>query len=645
MKFQYSPGLLGYGAKGADGSAGLTGLGLYFTDINPLTDFIRLQTAIQNNEVLWSTAAPGTKLPSGRQYQVDDLIIDTRGYVYIITDPVAGDYNNSGMSLNKSTFFQSNHPSVLSDNGFERWFNKIDPSVRYIIDNVFTDIAGLIYTLYPSKIYGIPPNNFTRIEYSNIKDVSYNGFSIYSSGENAITDDNKSIAIVRDVNSNTFRIGNLDGSNTLRDIDLIWDVSSLMQKRELGNLFNQNTPSGTVLTNAEKNALFDGIFNPLPPSFTCAAAPSHVTFNWNLSDFTTDPSVLGILYFYSKDSAIGSFNLDSSMMRPLVFHNVGNSGSLIVSALTLGKTYEYYMSLLKDGWERNSIIRQVTTANTPANFIIVNPNPPTLTFPAAASSKYVTTITTDSFTGWNLTDVPTSNWISPLQHLSTTPIAGGPSAGTYTFDISISGYSGYFPRSGVITFTSEAPVKTINITQNRRLPISHNVSMTTYINSTTDAKGRVNINPPLDPGQTVTLTTYLKVKAHAAASVSHNNINIYSAIDLFKNGIKVADCSTFIHKAGGSDDTYNSMSVSIPGIVNGDIIEIRQQRMDCLHYTSGIDAYGQSAGYMRLDTMSDGYDTFNIVAGQRYWDVTKYYGDGCIFTSRVDSAAESWVDS
>ena len=643
MKFQYSPGLIGYGAKGADGSSGLTGLGLYFTDINPLTDFIRLQTAIQNNEVLWSTAAPGTLLPAGRQYQVDDLIIDTRGYVYIITDPATGDYNNSGMSLNKSTFFQSNHPSVISDNGFERCFNKIDPSLRYIIDNVFTDIAGLIYTLYPSKIYGVSPNNFARIEYSNIKDVSYNAFTIYSSGENAITDDNKSIAIVRDVCSNVFRIGNLDSSNFLRDIDLIWDASSLRQKKESGNRIYKNTPSGTILTNAEKNAnsLFDGVFNSLPSSFTCAAAPSHVTFNWNLSDFSNDPSISGVLYFYSKENASGNFNMDPSMLRPLVFHNVGNTGNLIISALTLGKTYEYYMSLCKDGWERNSVIRPVTTANTPANFVIVNPSPPTLTFPAI-SSKYVTTITTDSFTGWNMTDVPAPNWISTLQ--SGIPFNGSPTSGTYTFDISISGYSGYLPRTGVLTFTSEAPVKTINITQNRRLPIFHNVSMSTYVNSTTDAKGRVNISPPLDPGQTVSLTAYLKVKAHAHGSISHNNINTYSAIDLFKNGVKVADCSAFCHSAGGNNNTTIDLYVTVPGIINGDIIEIRQQRMECLHFTSGVDAYGQSGGYMRLDSMGDGYDTFNIVSSQRYWDVTKYYGDGCIFTSRVDSVPESWVD-
>ena len=39
MKFQYSPGLFGYGTKGTDGSAGLAGLALYFTDFNGVINY------------------------------------------------------------------------------------------------------------------------------------------------------------------------------------------------------------------------------------------------------------------------------------------------------------------------------------------------------------------------------------------------------------------------------------------------------------------------------------------------------------------------------------------------------------------------------------------------------------------------------
>ncbi len=657
MKFQYSPGLIGYGAKGADGSTGLQGLAIYFTDFNPLADIIPIRNAIENNEVLWSAAAPGTKLPGGRKYVVDDLIIDSRGFVYRITVPALGDYINTEMALNKSTFFTASPWLNQTLNGFDRYFNNND-SQKIIIDNVFTVIAGINYSLSPSKIYGISPKNFARIEYSNISDVSYNAFSLYSSGQNVITDDHKSLAIVKKARSNEFHIGNLDSNNLFRDVDLILDVSSLRFARESGNQFNKNTTIGTVLTNSEKNAnpLFSDFFIPLPSSFIGSAAPTHVTLNWNLADFTSgnyDPSITGILYFYKKEDASGTYTLDASVFRPLAFHNLGNTGSLIVSILTLGQTYEYYLSICKNGWERNSLIKQITTANTPALFTIVNPSPPTLTassngvFIPSSQSKYPTTITTDSFTGWNMTDVPMPNWITTRVTGSPdpgTPFTGAPNSGTFSFDISISAFNGYLPRTGTISFVSEAPTKTITITQNRRAPISHNVSMTTYINSTTDAKGRVNISPALDPGQTVTLNTRLRVRAHANGSVSHNDINIYSAIDLFKNGIKVTDCSAFCHSSGGNNYTHSEMTISIPGIVNGDIIEIRQQRMECLHYTSGLDAYGQSAGYLELISALDGYDSFSIVTGQQYWNVTKYYGDGCIFTSRVDSAPESWVD-
>ena len=126
MKFQYSPGLIGYGAKGVDGSTGLQALGIYFTDRNPFTDFITLSTSIKNSEVLWSSAAPGTKLPGGRKYINGDLFIDPRGFIYEIIDAAIGDYENTGMTLNKSTFFTDapwfNETDLPSE--FFRFFNK-----------------------------------------------------------------------------------------------------------------------------------------------------------------------------------------------------------------------------------------------------------------------------------------------------------------------------------------------------------------------------------------------------------------------------------------------------------------------------------------------------------------------------------------
>jgi len=135
------------------------------------------------------------------------------------------------------------------------------------------------------------------------------------------------------------------------------------------------------------------------------------------------------------------------------------------------------------------------------------------------------------------------------------------------------------------------------------------------------------------------------VDAIVAISGGDTKSRVDWAIDLYKNGVKVADCSAFCHSSGGNNNTSEDLYVTVPSVINGDIIEIRQQRMECLHYTSGVDAYGQSAGYMELISATDGYDSFSVTdQGKQYWNVTKYYGDGCIFNSYVSSVSEGWVN-
>jgi hypothetical protein len=655
MKFQYSGGLLGYGAKGADGSSGLQGLAIYFTDFNPFSDIIPIRNAIGNSEVLWSAAAPGTKLPGGRNYSEGDLIIDPRGFVYRITSPTAGDYINTGMTLSKSTFFTDSPWFSQTLNGFNRYFNKND-SPKFIIDNVITDITAINYSSSPSKIYGVTPKNFARIEYSNISDVSYNAFSIYSSGQNVITDDHKSLAIVKKTDSNEFHIGNINNSNICRDVDLILDVSSLKFAREIGNRFNNNTIPGTVLTNSEKNSnsLFSDFFITSPASFIGVAAPTYVTLNWNLSDFTSgnyDPSISGILYFYKKENASGTYNLDASIWRPLTFHNLGNTGSLIVSSLTLGQTYEYYVSICKNGWERNSLIRQITTSNTPSIFTIINPSPPSLNansngaFIPSLSFKYNVMVTTNSFTGWNMTDIPMPNWITTRVTGSPdpgTPFSGAITSGTFTFDISLSAFNGYSSRTGIITFISEAPTQTITITQNRRPPITtRQVYMSSYTDTNNDARGRVVFDPPLDPGQSVTLNAYLHVTARARGG-SHS-AQTHTQISVYKNGIHVADTSAYAHSTSGSVCESQYLNFSLSGIINTDIIEVRQgPAFDCVYWSSGTNGWEEGAAYMRLDSVTDGgYDTFTVTSANKFWNVTRIACDGCGSNCYFDS----WVDS
>jgi hypothetical protein len=463
MKFQYSPGLLGYGSKGSDGSDGLQGLAIYFTDRNPLTDFIAIENLIANDEVLWSTALPGTKLPGGREYLDGDLFIDPRGFVYEITNNLTGEYFKTGMALNKSTIFQSSVPSVETANLFERWFNK-DASV--IIDNIFTNNTGN-YSKSPSKIYGIAPKNFGRIEYTDIHDGSNNAFSVYSSGENTITDDYQSMAIVRDISSNNFRLGNLDG-NDLRDVDLFLDVRSLKHFKDTSiNTFKKNTPAGTFLTNYEvsTNLLFDPNFTPSPASFSANATSTSVKIDWNLSDFISDPDIKATLYFYRKQDPSGGYNINADIVRPLIFHNINPVASIIITNLTIGLLFEYYISIEKNGWERNSIIKQITTTNIPIYLTVTSPAPAVLTadytgkFSQNLSKIYHVTLDTNSFTGWRSTDVPVPSWIK----LSKT---SNPVAGPDAFDVSLLSNTGTVSRSADITLSSEAPNKTISITQN-----------------------------------------------------------------------------------------------------------------------------------------------------------------------------------
>jgi len=635
MNFQYSPGLIGYGVKGSDGSAGLTGLAIYFTDRDPVSDVIALRSAIQNNEVLWSTAVPGTKLPGGRVYNLSDLFIDPRGFVYrIISGP--NYYLNTGMSLNKSTYFKTSSPAVLSDNGFARWYNKGDVE-KFIIDNVFSDQTGN-YSSSPVKIYGIESKDFARIEYSNTLDASYyNAFSVYSSGETTIADDHKAFAIVRNTSSNYFHIGNL--SSSLRDTGIVLDVSSLIYSRDSSqNKFHKNTISGTVLTNAEINTplLFDPLFTKGPASFNATPGPTYVVLNWNLLDFINDPDVKGTLCFYKKEN-IGNYNIDASVLRPLEFFNLQPSGSLTVSLLKLGETYEYYINLVKDGWERRSEIKPITTSNVAYYMNIVQPVSTIIDFndigkfgPSYTLYNYPATIDTNSFTGWNITAVPKPSWI-------TTSIQSGPS-GVNAIDVSVQRNTLYTARSGVITFTSEAATKIITVNQARRAPITRSVKFVATADST---YANVEFDPPLDAGQTVSLTMTISAYAYAHGSATHPR-TCNTQIDLLKNGTLQTSAFATATDHGGDDNWQKTpVTTTITGVVNGTTIRVQRNAtyFDCGSWSYPLSSpYIDSRAYGQLVSATDGYDTFVVDSFRKYWNISKLHGGGCVIDSAVSSS-------
>jgi len=376
-KFKYAPGKPGYGTKGDRGEDGLQGLAMYFTSLNPNTQATIINNKIANNLTLWPADEP---LPDGRVYVTGDLFFDSDGLAYEI-NAETDTYQYKFASLNMGGFFVSLGKDT--SNGFERYFNS-NSSPKFIIDNVYTVSGAIDYTAVPEDIYSVQPKNFTRIEYTNIKSdpaLKYNAFTVFTSGENAPQDNHKALAIVYNEDQKAFRIGNLDNLGLLRNTNLIFDVSLLRQKKELGkNTFTQDTCVGAVLTNYEMaaNSIFDPNFDAAPSSFYGTMGTTDCSINWDLSDFVNGATnVYGDLYFYENNYPYNgktfSFINDVSL-RPLIFPNVGGTGNVRITGINQTKVYGCYMKLYTDtGWVRNSDV-----VNLFKGSIYVNPSSYTL---------------------------------------------------------------------------------------------------------------------------------------------------------------------------------------------------------------------------------------------------------------------------
>jgi len=362
-KFKYAPGKPGYGTKGDRGEDGQQGLAMYFTSLNPNTQATIINNKIANNLTLWPADEP---LPDGRVYVTGDLFFDSDGLAYEI-NAETDTYQYKFASLNMGGFFVPLGKDT--SNGFERYFNS-NSSPKFIIDNVYTLSGAIDYTAVPEDIYDVQPKNFTRIEFTNIKSdpaLKYNAFTVYTSGENAPQDNHKALAIVYNEVEKAFHIGNLDNTGLLRNTNLIFDVSLLRQKKELGkNTFTQDTCMGAVLTNYEMtaNSIFDPNFDAAPSSFYGTSGITDCSVNWILSHFVNGATdVYGDLYFFENNSPYNgktfSFINDVSL-RPLIFSNVPTNGHVTITGCSSTKTYSYYMKLYTDtGWVRNSEIQNL----------------------------------------------------------------------------------------------------------------------------------------------------------------------------------------------------------------------------------------------------------------------------------------------
>lgn len=455
-KFQYAPGRPGFGSRGDDGSAGLTGLSLYFTDYDTVTESAAIQAAIINNNILCSSTLyelNETPLPGGRTYNVGDIFIDVNGGVYEIVDPITGDYVYKFARLNTTGLFTS--AEIETDtHRFKRYFNNnLDP--KYLIDNVYASEEVNYYSV-PSNIYDILTQNFTRIEFSNIVEGIYNPFTVYSSGEN----DNNAIAIVRDIYTNTFRIGNLDNNGNVRNVNLMFDVKSLMvNKEDKTTHFTPSTPAGTIVTNYEINAnpLFEGNFNSNPSSFSEMAGHNYAIIGWDKLDFADDSDVIADLYVYKDVSAQTTINVNNCFdYRPIVYSDCKSSGDITITGLTETTPYKYYMNLSKNGWSRRSTVKSFTTSATPYLYLI-HGSPNTYLWADASgvwdgstrtdsSTLYRIDVSTNSVIGWfidgvaNPEDNPCPPYDSGVDWITCSPMEG--SAGYSSFLVSVSRNTG-----------------------------------------------------------------------------------------------------------------------------------------------------------------------------------------------------------
>jgi len=608
MKFQYSPGLFGYGPQGADGSEGILGAAFYFTDYNPISDFLRINSAIENDEVLLSKVLSGTKLPNGRTYNTGDLVMAVNGDVYEI-DAETNELGDMPIgSLSKVDFFDKYH-EIYTDNEYERWANYYNASTNYIIDNVMSTTPGIIYTTYPSNIYGIQPKNFARIEYTNVINSSYNSFSVYSSGENFLSDDNKAIAIVKSSYDRLFRIGNLDDDANIRNVSLILDVSSLIHTKETGNTFSIDASLGNILTNKEisTNILFDPVLIRTPTSFKAITGATDVSIEWNLSDFTSDTDITASLFFYKKQDPSGSYNISNDTVNPLMLYDLDSSGTVNFSGLTLGLTYQYYIVIDKDGWERMSSIKNVTTSSTIATLTVNDPSSLELNadasgwFSSISNYTYTVDISTDSVTGWNVTDIALPSWIT------ITPTSGP--AGDDTFDVSLYRKTDPGSREGLITISSQAEDVSIKVTQ------TGTIGTTIYFNN----DGSILIDD-LSEGSAIdiSLMAYGKSYAQSRDDIAISSIYIYhkrkGGLDTLVN----ISATSGIGEDPSTSITYGYLNAY--GFTDNSVNEVYYLQEPATEQDD-TGAWRYSTGYMRItnaeidgESINVPYNTFRIYA-------------------------------
>lgn len=250
-KFEYAPGLPGYGTRGVDGSTGLNGLATYFCAYDGTTDSITIKSKIIANKILFPADELLPGYPS-RIYQTGDQFVDRNGRVFRIDFGEVNLYINTDQQLNTSGFFEEGTDTVNTPI-YSRYSNAYTSS-KFLIDIVYAAVPPGNYASNPNRtdgsIYGIGAVDFAQVKYVNNAINGYQPFTVYTSSVNTLEPE-KAIAIVKEDSNNAWHIGNLRGT-TVRDVSLFLDFKDLYVK-DLGaktseyQILYYNTTSGRIL--------------------------------------------------------------------------------------------------------------------------------------------------------------------------------------------------------------------------------------------------------------------------------------------------------------------------------------------------------------------------------------------------------------
>ena len=226
-KFEYAPGLPGYGVKGSDGSMGLNGVAMYFTDYDGITDKSSIKNRISNNQSLISTSADDLPDYPTRKYQSGDLIIDKNGKVYEIDLSSVDLYSYTNASLALNTLFVDS--GITTNHSYERYANDYLTN-KFIVDSVYASAGTGDYTLIPNSMYNVSTKNFAQINYNNLlgDNGDYYPFKIFTVG----TDNDSAVGLLREKNDNVWHFGNTDGTD-VRDVEMHLDFATVRAKESL----------------------------------------------------------------------------------------------------------------------------------------------------------------------------------------------------------------------------------------------------------------------------------------------------------------------------------------------------------------------------------------------------------------------------